>query len=40
METNINITIQDAEDLYNNWHTATIYHNGVITFVQEEEDGD
>ena len=36
METNLNLTMQDVEDLYNNYKTATIYHNGKITFMEEE----
>lgn len=33
------MTIGDAEFLYSEWNMATIFKNGKITFIQEEEYG-
>lgn len=35
----MNITIEDAEYLYKEWGMATIYHNGQITFIEEDKNG-
>lgn len=32
------ITLEEAENLYKNFKTATIYHNGKIVFEKEEEN--
>ena len=34
----MNITIEDAEYLYEKWGMATIYHNGQISFIENGKE--